>query len=140
MGATPRAATVGHMSAHAYRRLLIVTIVLGMVAGLWFLPRGFSFGSTVPPQPIELRSTPAIERTVTPEPAPPPSVDDDDTNDDDGADDSDGDLDDSDDDGRTPGRADLRGQGVDAPATDDDVDDDDDDDDDGPDDEDDDDD
>lgn len=102
------------MSAQAYRRLLIITIVLGMIAGLWFLPRGFSFGSTVPPQPIELRSTPVIERTVSPEPARGQSVDDDEVNDDDGADDRD---DDGDDDGRTSRRADLRGGQVDTPAS-----------------------
>ncbi|HSJ43942.1 MAG TPA: hypothetical protein VK923_04575 [Euzebyales bacterium] len=105
------------MSAQIYRLLLIMTIVLGMVAGLWFLPRGFSFGSTVPPQPIELRSMPTIGPTVTPDPAPPSSVDDDVANDDDGADDSDGRLDDADDDGRTSRRADLRGRRVDVPAT-----------------------
>jgi len=117
------------MSAHAYRRLLVIAVVLGMAAGLWLLPRGFSFGATVPPQPIELRSGPPAEPSAPVAPAPPPGVDDDDATDDDG--------DDGDADRPTSRRADLRGQQVDAPATgngrvgDDD---DDDDDDDGPDD------
>jgi hypothetical protein len=95
------------MSAAAYRRLLGVTVALGLVAGLWLLPRGFSFGSTVPPQPIELRSTQPVVPSASPTPAAS-AVDDDYTTDDDG--------DDRDAGRATPRRADLRGQRPDEPA------------------------
>lgn len=121
------------MSAHVYRRLLVLIVVLGMLIGLWILPRGFSFGSTVPTRPIELQSVPEPPRFATPQPAAPrASVDGDDVNDDDGDDDRDRAArrdDDDEDDARSSRRADLRGQRVDAPAADDDGDDDDDDDD-----------
>lgn len=114
------------MSAHAYRRLLILIVVLGMLIGLWILPRGFSFGSTVSTRPIELQSVPEPRRLATPQPAAPPaSVDGEDQNDDDGDDDRDGAAGrDDDDDARSSRRADLRGQRIDAPAADDDDDDD----------------
>lgn len=115
------------MSGRVYRRLLVVIVVLGLVAGLWLLPKGFSVGSTVPPPPIELRSTQPVAPTASPTPAVPSVVDDEDATDDDGADD----RDDRDADQPTSRRADPRGHRADAPATgrvgDDAVDDDDDD-------------
>jgi hypothetical protein len=120
------------VSAHAYRRLLVLVVVLGILVGLWILPRGLSFGSTVPTEPIELQLAPETPRPVTSEPASRASVDDGDLNDDDG-DDRDGaagrDDDDDDDDRRRSRRADLRGQRADEPAAAADDDDDDDDDD-----------
>lgn len=127
----PPAATMVTMNVPLYRRLLLVTIVLGgLVAGLWFLPRTVSSGSPTPPEPIELRSAPRAEASPTPTLVRPAATADDGDAADDGAagdgtsagttgtgrdgDDAD-DRDDRADEARRPRRADLRGQGA-APA------------------------